>query len=388
MRRFLSFYMMLLPMMLVGCGELEELRHIKTIQDARIAELEKQNNEYKDAFFKQKTEREKERLKSAQEIENLKSDLKVYEVSRTQNEKQLAEQNANLRRQNQAIANDLAAVQAELAKKKEEFNSKLADFGNSISTKQNELIQLNDEKTALQSELNNSKKQIALHESNLAAQKTDIENLNAQIAQKDAAIQTHQNKIAALENEQQKTKTAADENINKLNAEIESLKKSIAIKSSDAAETAVSIAAAETEIKTDLALEITSHKIQILSDKRGLAIRIPSDALFEPASVIIGGDAKPLLSKIANILKKYPNIPVDVEGHTDNVPIQNLPFMDNLALSSARADVVVRYLIEAGGIPSQRLKSIACSWYHPAAPNDTPEGQGLNRRVEIILSQK
>ena len=154
MRRFLSFYMMLLPMMLVGCGELEELLHIKTIQDARIAELEKQYNEYKDAFFKQKTEREKERLKSAQEIENLKSDLKVYEVSRTQNEKQLAEQNANLRRQNQAIANDLAAVQAELAKKKEEFNSKLADFGNSISTKQNELIQLNDEKTALQSELN------------------------------------------------------------------------------------------------------------------------------------------------------------------------------------------------------------------------------------------
>lgn len=388
MRRILSFSLILLPILLVGCAELQELRRIKTIQDSRITELEKQNNEYKDAYFKQKSEREKERLKAAQEIENLKSDIKVYEVSRTQNEKQLTEQNANLRRQIQSLTNDLAAAQAEITKKKEEFNVKLADFGNSISTKQNELKQLNDEKTALQTELDNSKNRIAALETDLAARKTDIENLNTQIAQKEASIQAHQTKIASLEAEQQKAKSAADESIKKLNAEMESLKKSLAAKSPTAPDNAISLAGAEPEIKSALAAETAAQKAQILSDARGLVIRIPSDALFEQASVIISGDAKPLLSKIANILKKYPDIPVNVEGHTDNVPIQNLPFVDNLALSSARADVVVRYLIEAGGIQSQRLKSIACSWFHPAAPNDSPEGQRLNRRVEIILSQK
>jgi chemotaxis protein MotB len=117
-----------------------------------------------------------------------------------------------------------------------------------------------------------------------------------------------------------------------------------------------------------------------------VVLRLASDDLFDPASVILSQNVQPLLSKIANLLKQFPDCMILVEGHTDNTPIQNLPFVDNLALSSARADAVVRYLMEASKIESRQLKSVSCSWFHPIVSNDAPEGRKQNRRVDIVIN--
>ena len=106
----------------------------------------------------------------------------------------------------------------------------------------------------------------------------------------------------------------------------------------------------ESEFTQKLTSEVQAKKVQLLRDNRGLVVRLFSDDLFETGSVIVQDTINPLLLKISGLLSQYPQNGVNVEGHTDNVPIENLPFLDNLALSSARADNIVRVLTDEGGL--------------------------------------
>jgi len=77
-----------------------------------------------------------------------------------------------------------------------------------------------------------------------------------------------------------------------------------------------------------------------------------------------------------------------VRGYTDNVPIgqplQAAGVTDNLDLSARRAMSVVRYLV-AHGVDANVLSAQAFGAMNPVAPNDSPDGQAKNRRVEIML---
>jgi chemotaxis protein MotB len=73
-----------------------------------------------------------------------------------------------------------------------------------------------------------------------------------------------------------------------------------------------------------------------------------------------------------------------VEGHTDNVPISGSQFPSNWELSTARASVVVRFLIRTG-IDKYRLGAAGYANLYPVASNSTASGRSKNRRVEIVL---
>ena len=75
---------------------------------------------------------------------------------------------------------------------------------------------------------------------------------------------------------------------------------------------------------------------------------------------------------------------LSVEGHTDNVPIQTARFPSNWELSSARAAMVTRRLIELG-VPADRIRAIGYGDTRPRADNGTPEGRARNRRVAFVL---
>jgi chemotaxis protein MotB len=79
---------------------------------------------------------------------------------------------------------------------------------------------------------------------------------------------------------------------------------------------------------------------------------------------------------------------IRVEGHTDNVeigPSLKSRYPSNLELSQARANGVVRYLVEKGGVDSARIDSVGYGDSRPAATNANEEGRTKNRRVEILL---
>ena len=126
------------------------------------------------------------------------------------------------------------------------------------------------------------------------------------------------------------------------------------------------------------------HKITVLSDERGIVIRIMDRAFFDPGRAELKETAKKALMKIAPIIKAADN-QIRIEGHTDNVPLSTSEFKSNWELSVRRATEVVRHLIEKYDFPPERISASGYAEYRPVASNDTEQDRALNRRIEIIL---
>ncbi|MCR4806216.1 MAG: flagellar motor protein MotB [Lachnospiraceae bacterium] len=107
--------------------------------------------------------------------------------------------------------------------------------------------------------------------------------------------------------------------------------------------------------------------------------------LFDSGSADIKTDSLPILDKIGVILKKYGKSIIEIEGHTDNVPIHTARFADNNELSSARALSVFNYLIANSGLDPAMVKHTGRGEYVPIADNSNEAGRAKNRRVEIKI---
>ncbi|MBC7105712.1 MAG: OmpA family protein, partial [Firmicutes bacterium] len=84
------------------------------------------------------------------------------------------------------------------------------------------------------------------------------------------------------------------------------------------------------------------------------------------------------------ILLRLPNY-IRVEGHTDDLPINTPQFPSNWDLSTARANTVVKELIDGLGFPPERLAAVGYGEYRPRVPNDSDYHRQLNRRVDIVV---
>jgi chemotaxis protein MotB len=121
---------------------------------------------------------------------------------------------------------------------------------------------------------------------------------------------------------------------------------------------------------------------------RGLVIRVLTDRLlFGSGSATLIAQARPLLSEIAGLVNIDRTHPVAVEGNTDNVPIHGGAFPSNWELSTARASMVVRFLI-GQGVFARRLSASGYADLRPIDGNETAGGRARNRRVEIVLQRK
>lgn len=79
---------------------------------------------------------------------------------------------------------------------------------------------------------------------------------------------------------------------------------------------------------------------------------------------------------------------IEVQGHTDNVPIRNAASRSNWELGAERAISVLRFLVENTNLDASRFKAASLGEFRPVASNETPEGKRQNRRVEILIRYK
>ena len=108
--------------------------------------------------------------------------------------------------------------------------------------------------------------------------------------------------------------------------------------------------------------------------------------LFDSGSAVLKDQSKPVLDKVGVILERYgSDAVIEIEGHTDNVPIHNSKFADNEELSSARALSVFYYLVENTSLDPSNLRHAGMGDRTPVADNSTDEGRSKNRRVEIRI---
>lgn len=107
--------------------------------------------------------------------------------------------------------------------------------------------------------------------------------------------------------------------------------------------------------------------------------------LFESGQSEIISDAYPVVDKICKILNNYKENIIEVEGHTDNVPINSAKYEDNNVLSMYRALSVADYIRSKTKLNPAYVKSSGRGEYLPIADNSTAEGRARNRRVEIKI---
>lgn len=120
-------------------------------------------------------------------------------------------------------------------------------------------------------------------------------------------------------------------------------------------------------------------KIQQLQDE-SLKIDISSEVSFDVNSASLKPAFEPTLSKVAEVLQRYPKTIIHVIGHTDSTGSESY----NQQLSERRAISVVDYFVARGVMPS-RLNTSGRGELEPRATNATEAGRQLNRRVEIFV---
>lgn len=133
---------------------------------------------------------------------------------------------------------------------------------------------------------------------------------------------------------------------------------------------------------------MVKSEIEIREAQKGLVISFIDKVLFDSGRAEIKPRAYPVLEKVAQIIGNYPNRPVLIEGHTDNVPIGSQlrsRYQTNWELSTARAVTILRYLIEKHNLSQKQLAAAGYGEFHPIADNETDEGRQKNRRVEIVI---
>ncbi len=131
------------------------------------------------------------------------------------------------------------------------------------------------------------------------------------------------------------------------------------------------------DIEDEVSLNYTSQYVQLT---------IQGSILFDSGKTAIKDDVYPVLEKVGQILESYAGGTIEIEGHTDNVPMSSSgKYANNDELSSGRALSIFYYLCENTNLDPANLVHTGRGEYNPIADNSTDEGRARNRRVEIKI---
>ena len=157
--------------------------------------------------------------------------------------------------------------------------------------------------------------------------------------------------------------------------------------------------AAKVEELAEYRSEFFGRLRQVLAARKGFTIIgdrfvFQSEVLFGSGSAELGSSGKAGLDMFANVLKDVmTRIPEDlpwilqVDGHTDRIPIQTPRFPSNWELSAGRAIEVVNYLVTQG-IPPERLSATGYGQFQPLDTSGDEIAHRRNRRIELKLTQR
>ena len=132
----------------------------------------------------------------------------------------------------------------------------------------------------------------------------------------------------------------------------------------------------EQNIASDVAVDFNSQYV---------VLTLNGALLFESGSAELMEEAYTLVDRVGIVLESYDSNIIDIEGHTDNVPIHNELYADNNVLSAFRAINVMEYLVDTTKLKAKNLKASGRGENAPVADNATAEGRAKNRRVEIKI---
>jgi chemotaxis protein MotB len=143
------------------------------------------------------------------------------------------------------------------------------------------------------------------------------------------------------------------------------------------------------QLNQQLSGEISQQQVHITRLQGAIKVAVNSDLLFPSGSWQMPPQAAQLIAKMAPILAPFQQTTIIVTGYTDNVPVgpelRAQGVDNNQQLSLKRAQTVANFLVSQGVNPNL-VSARGLGDADPVAPNDTPQGQAQNRRVELTLA--
>ncbi|MBQ8591451.1 MAG: flagellar motor protein MotB [Lachnospiraceae bacterium] len=181
------------------------------------------------------------------------------------------------------------------------------------------------------------------------------------------------NELDELINSMGKAEKAEEQNEMDAKAEVEAEKLKHAEELAEKIEESVQ----ESNVAGEVEVEFNSQYVELT---------LKGAFLFDSGSAQLKEEALPVLEQVGVILERYSESIIEIEGHTDNVPISSgHRYADNNELSSARALSVFNYFIDTTSLDPAIIKHSGRGEYVPVADNNTPEGRAKNRRVAIKI---
>jgi len=141
------------------------------------------------------------------------------------------------------------------------------------------------------------------------------------------------------------------------------------------------------EMNSDIQRLAMEGDVSVAAHDKDIVITLKEHVSFRPGEAETLETSEPILDDIADVIQRHPGFFVEINGHTDNIPIQTTRYPSNWELSVARATSVLKYFISRHGIDPSRLSIKGNADKKPVASNDTPENRARNRRVEIRLRE-
>lgn len=134
--------------------------------------------------------------------------------------------------------------------------------------------------------------------------------------------------------------------------------------------------------------KLTQLGLKVAVRDNRMVIQLPGDVLFDSGKDKLKKDGEDILRQVAEVVKNdsdLKNREFQVAGHTDSKPLKGGEFKDNWGLSAMRARSVLIYLTGDGGLDPKNWSAAGYADTDPVAGNDTDEGRGKNRRVELVV---
>jgi chemotaxis protein MotB len=215
---------------------------------------------------------------------------------------------------------------------------------------------------------------------------------------------------AALRNDIDKLQANIDKlngNISNLNGDINNLKKNVTNLNTEKGQTLEELQREQQRLRQlQAVLAQQRQQSQLLKDKMTEALKgfnssdltvvqkngkvyvsLSENLLFPSGSAVVNTKGVDALSKLAAVLNLNSDVAVNIEGHTDSIPIKG-KYKDNWDLSTARSAAIVRILVDNYKVDPLRVIASGHSYFDPVDSNSTTDGRAKNRRTEIILSPK
>lgn len=140
-------------------------------------------------------------------------------------------------------------------------------------------------------------------------------------------------------------------------------------------------------ISTFLKPEVDQGLVEVIDNYSDVRVRILGKALFKSGSDNLNAKYLPLIGRISAALENEQDKRVIIEGHSDSSPIHTVRFPSNWHLSLARAESVMKVILENGQLNKDQFSAEGKGDSEPLVDNSTAANRSINRRVEVVLEK-